>query len=95
MNDNFEWDKNKNLSNIRKHGVSFPEAETVFLDDRAIVIPDPDHSYNEERFIITGYSAESRILTVCHCERRDGDVTRIISARKATNKEKQQYFGGI
>ncbi len=65
----FEWDESKNISNQRKHGVSFEEASTVFTDELARLIPDPDHSEGEERFILMGVSAELKLLTVCHCEK--------------------------
>ena len=93
MNIRFEWDENKNASNIRKHGVSFEEAKTVFYDECAVMIPDPDHSETEERFILMGFSARARILIVCHCWRQQESVIRIISARKATTQEKKQYDG--
>jgi len=86
----FEWDEGKNVANQRKHGVSFEEACTVFSDDLARLIPDPDHSEGEERYILMGVSAELRLLTVCHCE-RDSDIIRIISARKADKSERKQY----
>jgi uncharacterized DUF497 family protein len=89
----FEWDENKNLLNQRKHGVSFEEAKTVFADELGRLIPDPEHSDGEERFILMGISAYSRLLVVCHCE-RDEDAIRIISARKADKSEKRQYEGG-
>jgi len=87
----FEWDENKNEINKLKHRVSFEEAETVFYDDNAIVIPDPDHSAFEERFVILGFSMRARLLIVCHCLRSNGNVIRIISARKATTQETRQY----
>ena len=88
----FEWDENKNISNQKKHGVSFEEAKTIFIDELARLIPDPDSSEDEERFILMGVSSQSRLLTVCHCER--GLVTiRIISARKADKHERKQYEG--
>ncbi len=90
----FEWDENKNAANIRKHGVSFEEAKTVFYDECAVMIPDPDHSESEERFILMGFSTRARILIVCHCWRQQESVIRIISARKATTQEKKQYDGG-
>ncbi|OQW90405.1 MAG: hypothetical protein BWK79_20000 [Beggiatoa sp. IS2] len=89
---NFEWDKNKNIINQKKHGVSFEEAKTVFADELARLIPDPDHSEGEERFILMGMSTQFRILVVCHCERRL-DTIRIISARKADKFEQEQYEG--
>ncbi|MBR0573352.1 MULTISPECIES: BrnT family toxin [Pasteurellaceae] len=88
----FEWDNNKAESNLIKHCVSFKEAETVFEDSEALLIPDPDHSFGEERFILLGRSKKHNILVVVHCER--SDVIRIISARKATKKESRQYLGG-
>ena len=87
----FEWDENKNNINKVKHKVSFEEAQTVFYDADAIVIDDPDHSETEERFIILGFSAKANLLMVCHCYRESDSVIRIISARKATTKESQQY----
>ncbi len=90
---NFEWDDNKNTLNQKKHGVSCEEAKTVFADELGRLIPDPDHSDNEERFILMGVSAYSRLLVVCHCE-RDENTIRIISARKTDKSEKQQYEGG-
>ena len=87
----FEWDENKNSINKNKHHVSFEEAETVFYDDNALLISDPDHSYEEERFIILGFSFAARLLIVCHCYRGADSVIRIISARKATTQEARQY----
>jgi len=87
----FEWDQRKNLQNQRKHGVSFEQAETVFFDDDALFMADPDHSEREERFVLLGLSATPRVLVVCHCYRRKGDVIRIISARKANRTERNQY----
>ena len=89
----FEWDPKKNELNIKKHGISFEEASTVFFDDEAIVFDDPDHSgENEERFIILGTSAKGNMLTVCHCCRNKDQVIRIISARKATKSEEKDYL---
>lgn len=90
----FEWDKNKNISNQRKHGVLFEEAKTVFIDELARLIPDPDSSEGEERFILMGISSQEKLLTVCHCERNLNTI-RIISARKADKQERKQYEGGI
>jgi uncharacterized DUF497 family protein len=90
----FEWDSKKAESNEAKHGVSFDEAKTVFYDERALVIPDPDHSKLEERFVIMGMSALSRVLVVVHCLRNNNNVIRIISARKAGTKEMQPYVKG-
>lgn len=89
----FEWDENKNLINIKKHGVSFDEASTVFYDEDALVIDDPLHSVDEDRFIILGFSSHARLLVVCHCLRDRDSVIRIISARKATRKESLGYDG--
>lgn len=88
----FEWDERKNRQNKRKHGVSFVEAETVFLDENAIRYYDPDHSEDEDRFIMLGMSFKLRVLVVCHCYRRDDKVIRIVSARKANKKESAAYW---
>jgi len=90
----FEWDPRKALDNLRKHQVSFEEAKTVFLDDDALLIPDDEHSTEEERFVIMGFSARLRILVVCHCYRQSEEVIRIISARKANRVEHSQYERG-
>ena len=87
----FSWDVNKAKTNIEKHGVSFEEALTVFSDEFAIIFDDPEHSEEEDRTIILGFSASARMLIVCHCLREEGNVIRIISARKATKTEAQQY----
>ena len=87
----FEWDEKKASTNLKKHGVSFEEARTVFFDERARLIDDPDHSYEEERFIILGLSSSLRVVVVCHCYRDTGNVIRIISARKATTTESKFY----
>ena len=87
----FEWDPRKNANNKRKHGVSFEEAQTVFYDDRALLIEDPDESYGEDRFVLLGLSAALRTLVVCHCYRENDSVIRIISARKADRQERQNY----
>ena len=87
----FEWDANKNASNINKHGVSFEEAKTVFSDEYARLINDPDHSSSEEdRFILLGASIDSKLLVDCHCIREE-DRIRIISARKADKHERKTY----
>jgi uncharacterized DUF497 family protein len=86
----FEWDSTKNASNEKKHGISFDEAKTIFSDDFARLIADPDHSKEEERFILLGSSIKSNLLIVCHCI-RDEDTVRIISARKADKKERKIY----
>jgi uncharacterized DUF497 family protein len=87
----FEWDPAKARENRRKHGVSFDEAKTVFADDRAILLDDPDHSADEDRFALLGLSAPLRILVVAHCYREGESVVRLISARKATTFERAQY----
>ena len=91
----FEWDERKNISNVIKHGISFDEASTVFYDDRAILFDDPEHSLDEERFLLLGLSSSASICIVCHCYRQSDTVIRIISARKATKKEVQRYVEGI
>jgi len=88
----FEWDDHKNASNQRKHGVSFEDAQTVFFDEKAIEFDDPDHSVQEERFILLGLSQSLKVLVVCHCFRSDESKIRIFSARKATKKEQGVYF---
>jgi hypothetical protein len=87
----FEWDDRKAAANEKKHGVSFEEARTVFFDERARLIDDPDHSEDEERFILLGLSSTLRLLVVCHCYRSEGNIIRIISARKATARESKSY----
>ena len=89
----FQWDRRKSVTNLRKHGVSFEEARTVFFDDRALLIVDPEPSRREERFVILGLSAGLRMLVVCHCYRdqQQEEVIRIISARKANRQERTQY----
>jgi len=87
----FIWDHQKATSNKRKHGVTFSEAATVFTDENAVEYPDPDHSEEEERFIILGLSAGLRVLVVCYCFRHNQATIRIISARKATPKEIRWY----
>ena len=89
----FEWDDNKNTTNKTKHGVSFEEATSVFYDENALVISDPEHSAEEERFIILGMSSRANLLIVCHCYREADLVIRIISARKATKNEEKAYEG--
>ncbi len=86
----FEWDESKNASNQRKYGVSFEEAKTIFTDDFARLMPDPDHLHGEERFIMLGMSVRLRLPVACHCE-REPDVIRIISARRADKHERKQY----
>lgn len=89
----FEWDKRKNTKNIKKHGVSFEESVEAFFDEQGIVINDPDHSENEERFILLGYTSKAKLLVVCHCYRQNESIIRIISARKANKKEICEYYG--
>lgn len=90
----FTWDERKNRENIRKHGVSFEEASTIFSGFPLQVYYDPDHSRAEERYIAVGFSERGRALLVVHCENRKGTEIRIISARKATAKERESAFGG-
>lgn len=87
----FTWDEKKNLAKQRKHGISFEEAKTVFYDDSARMIHDPDHSADEDRFILLGLSYKLRILVVIHAYKQDDLIIRIISARKATKIETQTY----
>jgi uncharacterized DUF497 family protein len=86
-----EWDEAKNRENVRKHRVSFQEAATAFYDERALLLGDPDHSDEEDRFILLGLSATLRLLVVCHSYRGSDDAVRIISARKATKPEAVVY----
>ena len=88
----FDWDESKASFNRKKHGISFEEAVTIFYDDDALEFHDPDHSENEDRFIMVGLSFKVRILVVCHCVRESGSVIRIVSARKATKKEAKIYW---
>lgn len=85
----FEWNPDKAEKNIEKHGVSFIEASTVFSDPLSITYDDPDHSYNENRYIIIGLSSHGKLLFVSHTEK--DDLIRIISARELTRKERKQY----
>lgn len=87
----FEWDESKSELNLRKHRISFDEAISVFSDNLSRLIPDPDSSYGEERFIILGESSKSRLLVVCHCYRDNQGVIRLISARRADKREQKQY----
>lgn len=86
-----EWDPRKAAANLRKHGVSFEEAKSAFHDENAKLIDDPDHSSDEERFILLGLSFSLRLIVVCHCYRGNDEVIRIISARKATARETKSY----
>ena len=89
----FEWDEKKAQTNLRKHSVSFEEAQTVFMDSNARMIFDPDHSANEDRFILLGLSSTLRLLTVVHvCRGEEEKVIRIISARKADKDEEYEYW---
>ena len=88
----FEWDDKKSASNEKKHGVSFDEAKSIFTDQFARLITDPDNSGEEDRFILLGTSIHSRLLVVCHCVRMN-DSIRIISARKADKQEREIYEG--
>ncbi len=87
----FEWDARKAVANLKKHGVSFEEGKSVFVDERAKLIDDPDHSVDEDRFVLLGLSSALRLLLVCHCYRSEGNIIRLISARKATAKESRSY----
>ena len=87
----FDWNETKSKSNARKHGVSFSEATSAFSDDAALLFDDPDHSDEEDRFLLLGRSARLRVLVVVHCYREDDEVIRIISARKATERERRVY----
>jgi uncharacterized DUF497 family protein len=91
----YEWDEEKNISNMTKHGISFDEAVTVFLDENLMIMADEDHSVDEERFIIIGLSKHPRLLVVCHCYKESDEVVRIISARKATKTEERVYRGKL
>jgi uncharacterized DUF497 family protein len=88
----FTWDNKKNKANAKKHNVSFEEARTAFFDEQAIAFPDPDHSEEEDRFILLGISFKLRVLVVCHCFRESETVVRIISARKADKAEERDYW---
>ena len=87
----FKWDERNSAANAKKHGVSFEEAKSVFVDERAKLINDPDHSDDENRFVLLSFSGALRLLMVCHCYLGDGNVIRIISARKATAHESKSY----
>jgi uncharacterized DUF497 family protein len=87
----FEWDPKKAVANLHKHGVSFTDAQTVFADENAKLIDDPDHSEEEDRFVLLGLSSSLRLLVVCRCYRSEGNVIRIISARKAEGHERNSY----
>jgi len=89
---NFEWDAGKDKNNINKHGVSFEEAKTVFYDEYAISYFDPDHSEDEDRFLLLGMSFKLKTLVICHCFRQEEKIVRIISARKADKSEEKVYW---
>ncbi len=91
----FEWNAARSRANLKKHGISFDEARSVFYDDYARQFYDEEHFDVEDRFILLGMSNQSRIVIVCHCERSSGEVIRIISARKATSKERNFYEGPL
>ena len=91
----FVWDAEKAVLNYSKHRVTFEEAQSVFEDTRAIRIFDPDHSDDEDRFVLLGLSAHLRILVVCHCYRENDNQIRIFSARKATKREAATYETGV
>ena len=90
----FSWSERKNKANQKKHGISFEEAQTVFFDENAIEFSDPDHSEAEDRFLMLGLSVRLRILVICHCYHKSNYEIRIISARKATKQEQQNYSRG-
>jgi uncharacterized DUF497 family protein len=87
------WDENKNKENVKKHKISFEEAETVFYDPNGKTIHDPEHSDKEDRFVILGLSKALNLLVVCHCYREEDEIIRIITARKATKNESKAYGG--
>jgi uncharacterized DUF497 family protein len=89
----FEWDESKAAANLKKHQVSFEEAKSIFFDEFGVQFFDEDPSSDEERFLMLGMSSEAKLLIVCHCEREQGAVVRIISARKATKRESAFYRG--
>lgn len=88
----FQWDAGKEKANARKHGITFEEARTVFYDEHAIQFFDPDHSEDEDRFILLGMSFKLRTLVVCHCFRESETTVRLISARKADKDEEREYW---
>ena len=87
----FKWEPRNATANVKKHGITFGKAKSVFYDDHAKLLDDPDHSDEEERFVLLGLSHTLRVLLVCHCYRTEGNIIRIISARKATSKESKDY----
>ena len=88
----FEWDEKKHTLNKKKHGVSFEEAQTIFADENGLLLDDPDHSCGEDRFILLGLSSRLKLLVVSHTYRKEDAIIRIISARKATRSEQEQYW---
>ena len=88
----FERDNKKEKTNKRKHGISFDDARTAFYDENAIQYFDPDHSDEEDRFILLGISFKLKVLVVCHCFRENDSIIRIISARKADKDEEYEYW---
>ena len=88
----FESDPGKKAINKRKHGITFDEAQAAFYDENALVIPDQEHSDKEERFLLLGMSSKPRLLVICHCYRESDEIVRIINARKASKRERKQYF---
>jgi uncharacterized DUF497 family protein len=89
----FEWDPLKAAANLKKHSISFEEAQSTFYDEFAVQFYDDEHSTSEDRFLLLGLSSKARLLLVCHCEQGAGNIIRIISARKATNRE-SAFYGG-
>ena len=89
----FEWDPLKAAANLKKHSVSFEEAQSAFYDEFAVQFYDDNHSTSEDRFLLLGLSSKARLLLVCHCEMGAGNIIQIISARKATNRE-SAFYGG-
>lgn len=87
----FEWDEKKDKANFRKHGVWFEEGKTIFHDPYARLIHDPDHSEEEDRFVLLGMSEKLRLLVVCHVYKKDDEIIRIFSARKARRDEIKEY----
>ncbi|NND70410.1 MAG: BrnT family toxin [Rhodothermales bacterium] len=88
----FDWDLKKDKANVRKHGVSFDDAQAAFYDETAVVFHDPDHSDDEDRIILLGLSLRKGVLVVCHCVRENDTVIRIISARCADKEEERDYW---
>lgn len=88
----FEWDAKKEKLNVKKHGISFEDAKAAFYDETAIVFHDPDHSEDEDRFILLGLSLRVDVLVVCHCFREDESIIRIVSARQADKREESDYW---